>query len=64
MHGMGVSVGVTSGMSQPIVYVAESYMIRLHLTATLLSEACHSVSIEPELQPITGENFTYATANV
>ena len=34
------------------------------LTATLLSEVCHSVSIEPELQPITGENFTYATANV
>ena len=26
------------------------------LTATLLSEVCHNVSIEPHLQPMTGES--------
>ena len=33
------------------------------LTATLLTEVCHDVQIEPELQPLTGESLTNATAN-
>ena len=32
-------------------------------TASLLSETCHGVAVEPSLQPITSERFTYATAN-
>ena len=33
------------------------------LTATLLTEVCKDVSIEPELQPLTDEELTGATAN-
>ena len=33
------------------------------LTANLLTEVCHDVCVEPTLQPITGETFSYATAN-
>ena len=33
------------------------------LTTVLLSVVCHDVSIEPELQPITNEDFVYSTAN-
>ena len=33
------------------------------LTATLLTEVCHNVAIEPTLQPIAVETFPYATAN-
>ena len=33
------------------------------LTAQLLSEACPNVSIEPDLQPLTGETLTYLTSN-
>ena len=33
------------------------------LTATLLTEVCHDVSIEPGLQPISNELLTGATAN-
>ena len=35
------------------------------LTANLMTEVCHNVSIEPHLQPITGETFPaiYMTAN-
>ena len=29
-----------------------------------LSEVCHNVAIEPVLQPLSGESFRYATANV
>ena len=29
-----------------------------------LSEVCHNVGIEPHLQPVTGEQFNYKTANV
>ena len=32
-------------------------------TASLLSEACHGVAIEPSLQPITTESFRHASAN-
>ena len=34
-----------------------------NLTATLLTEVCHDVCIEPELQPVTGEVLSGATAN-
>ncbi len=34
------------------------------LTASLLTEVCHDVRVEPELQPLTGESFIYATAKV
>ena len=33
------------------------------LTATLLTEVCHDVCIEPELQPVTNEVLTGSTAN-
>ena len=33
-------------------------------TAATLSEVCHDVAIEPVLQPLSGEAFHYATANV
>ena len=33
------------------------------LTAKLLTEVCHDVSVEPDLQTLTGEQLTNATAN-
>ena len=33
------------------------------LTASLLTEVCHEVQVEPTLQPISGESFDYATLN-
>ena len=32
------------------------------LTATLLTEVCHDVCVEPDLQPLTGEQMNNATA--
>ena len=34
------------------------------ITAVLLSEVCHNVSVEPTLQPLSGEQFHYRSANV
>ena len=34
------------------------------LTASLLTEACHKVSIDPDLQPISGEIFHRALTNI
>ena len=34
-----------------------------NLTAKLMTEVCHDVCVEPHLQPLTGENLSYATAN-
>ena len=33
------------------------------ITETLLSEVCHGVSKEPQLQPLSGENLSHASAN-
>ena len=33
------------------------------ITASLLTEVCHDVSIEPHLQPITGESMAHRMAN-
>ena len=33
-------------------------------TASLLSELCFNVSVEPQLQPLTGETVPLASANV
>ena len=33
-------------------------------TASLLSEVCFNVSVEPQLQPLTGETFPLASANI
>jgi len=33
-------------------------------TTAAMSEVCHNVAIEPVLQPLSGEAFHYATANV
>ena len=33
------------------------------ITATLLSEVCHNVSIEPHLQSLTGEILSHHRAN-
>ena len=35
-----------------------------NITATLLKETCTDVKIEPQLQPLTGENFNERTANI
>ena len=32
------------------------------LTATLLTEVCHNVAIEPHLQPLSGEILTHRSA--
>ena len=34
------------------------------ITAELLTEVCHCVGVEPTLQPLTGEQFSYRSANV
>ena len=34
------------------------------ITAGLLTEVCSNVEIEPSLQPLSGERFTYGSANV
>ena len=34
------------------------------ITAAFLSDICHNVSIEPTLQPLSGEQFQYRSANV
>ena len=34
------------------------------ITASLLSEVCHGVSIEPHLQPLSGETMAHNSANV
>ena len=34
------------------------------LTAGFLSEVCYNVGVEPSLQPVTGEQFSYISANV
>ena len=34
------------------------------LTAHLMSEVCHNVGIEPELQPLTGERLHFRSVNV
>ena len=33
-------------------------------TASLLSEVCFNVSVEPQLQPLTGEIIPFASANI
>ena len=33
------------------------------ITASLLTEICHGVAVEPSLQPVTSENFRNASAN-
>ena len=33
------------------------------LTASLLTEVCHEVEVEPHLQPVTGEQFILASSN-
>ena len=34
------------------------------ITASMLTEVCHNVRVEPELQPLSGEQMKYKTANV
>ena len=34
------------------------------ITAAFMSEICHNVSVEPTLQPLSGEQFQYRSANV
>ena len=34
-----------------------------NLTASMLSEVCHNVAIEPHLQPLNGEGFHHKSAN-
>ena len=36
---------------------------KFNVTAQLLSETCPNVSIEPDLQPLTGETLTYLTSD-
>ena len=34
------------------------------LTATLLTDVCHDVKVEPDLQPLKNEAFHHKTANI
>ena len=34
------------------------------LTASLLTDVCHEVQIEPTLQPLSGQHFDHATLNM
>ena len=34
------------------------------ITASMLTEVCHNVRVEPELQPLTGEEMQHKTANM
>ena len=34
------------------------------ITASLLSEVCYGVSVEPHLQPLSGETMAHNSANV
>ena len=36
----------------------------IDITAELLTEVCPSVGVEPTLQPLTGEQLSYRSANV
>ena len=60
----GVSFSVEHALSCP---KGEFPSIRQNeirdLTATLLTEVCNDMCIEPELQPVTDEELTSATAN-
>ena len=49
-------------MLSPVHWVAFHNEIR-DLTANLMAEVCHNVSIEQTLQPITGETFSTLSAN-
>ncbi len=36
----------------------------MDITADLLTEICHDVSVEPDLKPLTGETLAHRTANI
>ena len=45
------------------IYMSSGNATFLVLTASLLTEVCHDVTVEPELQPIDGESMSNTTAN-
>ena len=62
-------VFVETSLKLIIPYVKRGgFMIHRHnelrdITASLLTEVCHNVAIEPKLQPLDGETFQYRSAN-
>ena len=59
----GEPFSITHALSCPKVgYLSIRHKEMRDLTADLLSEVCHSVSIEPHLQPMSGEVLSGSTA--
>ena len=50
-------------MALALVRIIDTNSIR-DLTTTLLTEVCSQVATEPELQPVSQEDFSLSTANV
>ena len=60
-----MSVASTLPLNMPLAAQEADFLVRheIHnVTADLMSEVCHSVGVEPSLQPVTGEHFEYRTA--
>ena len=69
MPRVSVNVAKSFPLSMPSPVPRGVFCILRHneihdLTATLLTEVCHDVRVEPELQPLTGESITNTTANI
>ena len=60
----GHTFGIAHAMSCPTGgYPSIRHNEIRDITASLLTKVCHSVSIEPHLQPIRGESLSHRTAN-
>ena len=56
------------GVDHPLSFLKRGFLSIRHnkvrdITASLLSEVCHEVGIEPHLQPLSGEHMNLLTAN-
>ena len=60
--------GSSNSVERALSCPSSGYTIYRHndirdTTAALMTEVCRDVTVEPRLQPITGEGFTYQSAN-
>ena len=65
---MIVSVGSTSSLSMLLSAHRVDFPSLRHndmrdITTNLLTEVCHNVAVEPDLQTLTGKQFQHRTAN-
>ena len=61
--GGGGGVDVASLVAARIIGASVSEPPLVDLTASLLTEVCPNVAIEPHLQPLSGESFRLASTN-